>query len=219
MVTQRPRPRKAQRYDADSLLDVAVAVFTQRGYDGTSMERLARAAGITKSSFYHHVAGKEELLRRSLDRALDGLFGVLDEPGARDGRAIDRLEYVIRGSIRVLVAELPHVTLLLRVRGNTRVERAALERRREFDRHVTKLVVAAQEEGDLRCEVDPRLTARLLFGLVNSITEWYRPNRGLTATRLADAVVELALGGLRRRDHPPAGGPGRQPDRYRHNHP
>jgi len=190
--------RRTQRYDADSLLAVAVRVFTERGYDGTSMEQLARAAGITKSSFYHHVDSKEELLRRSLDRALDGLFGVLDEQGGREGRAIDQLEYVIRGSIRVLVDELPHVTLLLRVRGNTPVERRALERRREFDHLVTKLVLAAEEEGDLRPSLDEGLTARLLFGMVNSIIEWYRPNRALTPDKLADAVVDLALDGLRR---------------------
>jgi AcrR family transcriptional regulator len=200
VANERTRPKRTQRYDADSLLDVAVRVFTERGYDGTSMEHLAKAAGITKSSFYHHVESKEELLRRSLDRALDGLFGVLDEQGAREGRAIDRLEHVIRGSIRVLVDQLPHVTLLLRVRGNTGVERRALERRREFDHLVTKLVLAAEEEGDLRPSVDEGLTSRLIFGMVNSITEWYRPNRGLPPARLADAVVDLALDGLRRRD-------------------
>lgn len=197
MANDGGRPKRTQRYDADSLLDVAVRVFTERGYDGTSMEQLAKAAGITKSSFYHHVPGKEELLRRSLDRALDGLFGVLDEPGACEGRAIDRLEYVIRGSIRVLVDELPHVTLLLRVRGNTAVERRALERRREFDHCVTKLVLQAEEEGDLRPTVDEGLTARLIFGMVSSVSEWYRPNRGLTPARLGDAVVDLALHGLR----------------------
>lgn len=186
-------------YDANSLLDVAVRVFTERGYDGTSMEHLAAAAGITKSSFYHHVAGKEELLQRALDRALDSLFGVLDEPGAKQGRAIERLEHVIRGSIRVLIDELPHVTLLLRVRGNTPVERHALERRREFDDMVASLVRAADEEGDLTPAVDARLTERLIFGMVNSITEWYRPNRGLAPASLADAVIELVLGGLRGR--------------------
>lgn len=189
---------RAQRHDADSLLGVAVQVFTERGYDGTSMEHLARAAGITKSSFYHHVPSKEELLRRSLDRALDGLFAVLDEEGARTGPAIGRLEHVIRGSIRVLTGELPHVTLLLRVRGNTPVERRALERRREFDHRVTALVRQAEDEGDLRPSVDEGLAARLLFGMVNSITEWYRPGGDLTSRRLADAVVGLALDGLRR---------------------
>jgi AcrR family transcriptional regulator len=192
---------KRNRYDVESLLAVAVEVFGERGYDGTSMDDLARAAGITKSSFYHHVKGKEELLGRSLDRALGGLFAALEEAEAGDGAAVARLEGLLRGSVAVLVAELPHVTLLLRVRGNTETERSGLARRREGDHRVTALVAAAEAEGDLRPGADPALTARLLFGLINSLTEWYRPGGGLGEPALADAVVELALGGLRvRRD-------------------
>ena len=91
--------------------------------------------------------------------------------------------------MRVLAEELPFVTLLLRVRGNSEVERAALHRRREFDRLVTALVRAAEAEGDVRPDVDPAVTSRLLFGTVNSLTEWYRPDGGLTpddARRRAD---------------------------------
>ena len=190
---------KRSRYDVESLLAVAVEVFGERGYDGTSMDDLARAAGITKSSFYHHVKGKEELLRRSLDRALDGLFAALESAEAAPGAAVARLEELLRGSVAVLVAELPHVRLLLRVRGNTETERAALARRREFDHRVTALVAAAEAEGDLRPGADPALTARLLFGLINSLTEWYRPGGDLGEPALADAVVALALVGLRLR--------------------
>lgn len=193
------KPRGRPGYDLDSLLMVAVEVFNERGYDGTSMEDLAQRLGITKSAIYHHVPGKAEMLRLSVDRALDALFAVLDEPAARAGRAIDRLEHVVRRSVEVLVAELPFVTLLLRVRGNTAVERQALARRREFDRVVTDLVELAGKEGDIRPDVDPALTARLLFGLVNSLTEWYRPGLELTRTDLADALVKVAFDGLRRR--------------------
>src|SRR4028118_2211571 len=94
------------------------------------MERLSQATGRTKSSIYHHVSGKEELLRLAVSRALDALFAVLEEDGATSGPAVERLEHVVRGSARVLAAELPYVTLLLRVRGNTATERWALERRR-----------------------------------------------------------------------------------------
>jgi AcrR family transcriptional regulator len=143
------------------------------------------------------VPGKVELLRLALDRALDALFAVTEESAATEGRAIERLEHVVRGSVRVLAAELPFVTLLLRVRGNSEVERAALQRRRAFDRFVTELVRAAEEEGDVRPDVDPAVTSRLLFGTVNSLAEWYRPDGGLTAEELADAVVATAFDGLR----------------------
>ncbi|MFE0509231.1 TetR/AcrR family transcriptional regulator, partial [Streptomyces sp. NPDC058964] len=105
---------KRDTYTPETLLSVAVQVFNERGYDGTSMEHLSRAAGISKSSIYHHVTGKEELLRRAVSRALDELFGILDEEHARVGSAAERLEYVVRRMVEVLMAELPYVTLLLR---------------------------------------------------------------------------------------------------------
>jgi AcrR family transcriptional regulator len=184
-------------YDLDSLLAVVVTVFNERGYDGTSMEDLSARLGISKSSIYHHVEGKAELLRLSLDRALDALFAVTVEPAALHGAPIERLEHLVRRSVQVLAAELPYVTLLLRVRGNTEVEQHALARRREFDRFVGELVAAAARAGELRADIEPGLISRLLFGTVNSLIEWYRPDRGLQATELADAVVEVVFGGLR----------------------
>jgi AcrR family transcriptional regulator len=197
MTGQAPARRGRPGHSLDSLLDVAVAVFNERGYEATSMDELATRLGVTKSAIYHHVPSKVELLRLALDRALDALFAVLDEPGATTGPAIDRLEHVVRGSVRVLTSQLPFVTLLLRVRGNSPVETEALRRRREFDRIVTALVRAAEEEGDVRPDVDPAVTSRLLFGTVNSLTEWYRPGRGLDADALADALVTTTFGGLR----------------------
>lgn len=177
-----------------SLLEVAVGEFITRGYDATSMEHLSQAAGITKSSFYHHFSGKEALLRAALERALDRLFAILDEPGAQHGPPLERLRYIVRGQVRVLIEDLPYVTLLLRVRGNTETERWALERRRAFDAHVASLVRDAVVAGDLRPDVESWLAARLLSGLVNSVVEWYRPGRG--TANLPDAVARAAFDGI-----------------------
>lgn len=102
-------PRRGSRpaYDISSLVEVAARVFIERGYDATSMEDLSAAAGITKSSFYHHVRGKEGLLRAALERALDGLFDILDEPDAVTGPPLARLRYIVRRQVDVLAAELP----------------------------------------------------------------------------------------------------------------
>jgi AcrR family transcriptional regulator len=196
--TRRARGEAGARrpvYDASSLLTVAVAEFNTRGYDATSMEDLSRAAGITKSSFYHHVSGKEELLRAALLRALDGLFGILEEPAAQDGPALARLQHIIRRQVEVLTSELPYVTLLLRVRGNTETERWALARRRAFDASIASLVAEAVADGEVRPGVDPLLAARLLSGTVNSIIEWYRPGRPGTE-RLPDDIVRVVSDGI-----------------------
>jgi len=196
-------PRRGRPgYDLESLLAVAVTVFNERGYDGTSMEDLSRRLRISKSSIYYHVDSKEDLLALALDRALDGLFSVADQVTASAESAIERLEHLVRGSVYVLVDRLPYVTLLLRARGNTGTERRALARRRQFDQIVADLVKEAERDGDIRPDVDPAVTARLLFGLVNSLVEWYRPGNRATsrdeaAGRLADAVCAVAFDGLR----------------------
>lgn len=192
-----PRRGRPPRFTADELLDVVVAEFITRGYDATSMEDLARATGMTKSAIYHHVAGKEALLRLAVGRAVDALFALLDEPESCTGAAVDRLAHVVRRSVDVLAGELPYVTLLLRVRGNTETERWALDRRREFDRRLAGLVQDAIDAGDVRGDLDPRLVTRLLFGTVNSIVEWYRPQTGHGPVEVADALVAMTFDGLR----------------------
>jgi len=193
-----PRPRLSVRpaYDLDDIVDIAVRVFLERGYDGTSMEDLARAAGITKSSFYYHVSGKEEILERGVNRALDALLSVLDEPGALDGRALDRLRHILRRMVEIVAVRLPEVALLVRATGNTQTEKRALERRREFDRAVTRLVRQAMRDGDVRAVPDPGLTTRLMLGMVVSVVGWYRPDGGTQPGALVAAVEDLAFRGL-----------------------
>jgi AcrR family transcriptional regulator len=181
-------------YDQQTVLRRAVEVFNRQGYDGTSMGDLARELGVGKSALYHHVPGKEALLSQALDEALDGLTAVLDRPAGTT--AYDRLRAAVRDSVRVLVDHLPAVTLLLRVRGNSEVELAALGRRREIDDRLAALVSAAAAEGSLRVDLPPDLVSRLLFGMVNSLVEWYRPGGPVDADALADALATLAFEGL-----------------------
>jgi AcrR family transcriptional regulator len=198
-----PRRRGRPGYEVESLLESSVEVFNERGYEAASMEDLSKRLGIAKSAIYHHVPGKEALLGMALDRALDGWSEAAERARALDAPAIVRLEMPVRGTVAVLESQLPYVTLLLRVRGNTDVERAALTRRRSFDSLVAELVAEAERDGDVRADVDPKSTARLLFGMVNSIVEWYRPDRRPAAPdSLADAVCAIAFDGLRVRKEP-----------------
>jgi AcrR family transcriptional regulator len=191
------RPRKA--YDIDSLTDVALGVFARKGFDGASMDDVARAAGISKAAIYHHVPSKEALLERGLTRALDALFAILHEKRCAVGTASDRLRYIVRRVTQTTLKLLPELSVLFRVRGNSPIELRAIGRRREFDRVVAALVAEAQRDGSLREEVDPRLAARLIFGLSNSMVEWYRPG-GTSPERLAAAVESLVFRGLDRRN-------------------
>ena len=200
MTERRGRPG----YDREGILNIAVEAFNEHGYDATPMGLLADRLGLSKSAIYHHFDSKDQILEVALDRAMSALEAARDTALDREQTAEARLVAVLRGAVRVLVAELPYVTLLLRVRGNTDVERNAVKRRRAFDRTMQQLVTAARDEGSLREDVDPGLVERLLFGMINSIAEWYRPQHGDTADVIADHVVSLATTGLFKPERIPA---------------
>ncbi len=193
-------PRRGRPgYDGDTVLRRAIELFNTQGYDATSVGDLARELGVTKSAIYHHVPGKEHLLAAALDEALDELSAVIRtavdaDPGTS---AHDRLRGAVEQSVRILVTHLPAVTLLLRVRGNSATEVAALARRREIDDQLASLVRAAAAEGSVRDDIAPELISRLLFGMVNSLIEWYHPDGPVDVDTLARSLTDLAFGGLR----------------------
>jgi|SRR6185312_15590890 len=201
MSTVASKPAGAKRgrpgHDQESVLSIAVQVFNKHGYDATSMGTLADNLGISKSAIYHHVPSKGDLLDMALDEALVPLEALGTDPRATTGTAAARLEFVLRSTIQVLIERQPYVTLLLRLRGNTEIERTALERRRAVDRRLADLVVSAQQEGSLRADIDPRTTTRLLFGTINSLVEWYRPDGPSTPQQVEDNAIAMMLDGLR----------------------
>lgn len=119
----------------------------------------------------------------------------LDTTG-RSGRAHDRLRATVEAAVRILASHQPSVTPLLRVHGNSALERSALERCRRTDEQLAALVRSAATEGDLRADVDPDVISRLIFGMVNSLVDWYRPDGPLDADVLATTISSVLFDGL-----------------------
>lgn len=185
--------------DRDDVISAAVRLFNDHGYEATTIGMIADQLGISKSAIYHHVRSKEELLAAALDHAMGSLEAVLADEQSQAGDAVARLEFVMRGTVTVLTNELAEVTLLLRLRGNTELERRILQRRRRFDRAVAQLMQDLADEQNFGSDTEPRATTRLVFGMINSITEWYRPDGPLGTQALGDLVVRLVFQGLRAR--------------------
>lgn len=194
----RPVRRGRPGHDRDDVIRAGVELFNAQGYDATSVSDLTRRLGVTKSALYHHVDSKEQILEIALEEALGGLEKALQD-ALTETTAASRLTAIIRGAVQVLTARQPQVTLLLRLRGNSVIEAAALERRRRFDHTVTGLVREAQAEGLVRADLDAGVATRLIFGMINSVVEWYRPDGPVDPDLLGEEILAVTLGGLQPR--------------------
>ncbi|MDO8145397.1 MULTISPECIES: TetR/AcrR family transcriptional regulator [unclassified Isoptericola] len=194
----RGAPRRGRPgHDRNSMLEVIVQVFTDHGYDASSLEMIARRLGLSKSAVYYHFSSKAEMLEIALERALGELERVFDEAESQPGDAVSRIGYIVRHAVLVACERRQYLTLLLRLHGNSDVELRALERRRVLTARLRGTFEAARDEGSLRDDLDPGLAARFTFGLVNSLVEWYRPDGPIDPEALADALLSYVRTGLR----------------------
>lgn len=76
------------------------------------------------------------------------------------------------------------------------MEKQILERRRLITRRFIDFVASAQEEGAVRSTLDAGMVARLTFGMINSLVEWYRPDGPISPEELSEIMPDFVFRGL-----------------------
>lgn len=193
-------------YAREDVIRIAVEEFNARGYEATSMGALAERLGLSKSAIYHHITSKEEILVEATDKALAELGAVVDHALAETGEPVGQLRLLIAGTTRVLCEYPAYVRLLLRLRGNTEVELGIMARRRVITRTLIDVVDQARAEGSLRTDLDSGVVGRLIFGMINSIVEWYRPDGKYSPEDLASLTPQMIFDGIVRGEGASGGG-------------
>ena len=212
-----PQPKWSRRPQARprEILAAALRLFADRGYTATSLEDVARAAGVTKGTIYYYFRSKEALLMQ------------LAEVGDRE--AVDELEDLVRDNPGPVS---PQLRLILRkgfaeptddARRQLRVVYLALhsDAPRLFARAIQKtlvrgwaiivrLIERGKATGEFRSDVDARVAARVFTsGLIMQLL--WRNSMGLGTletidpARMVDSTIELFLHSLRPTVRVPAG--------------
>jgi long-chain acyl-CoA synthetase len=99
---ERLQHRSAKR---DAVLQAAARLFTQRGFQGTSLDDIAQSLRVTKPTLYHYVQNKEEILFECVQRGLQGFRAGIDDLALRglDGRA--RMHAVLRSYAGIVTSD------------------------------------------------------------------------------------------------------------------
>lgn len=79
---------------ATDLRQIALVEFARSGYAGTSLQRIADLAGLSKSAVLYHFASKEALLEASIGPAIEKLADILRVAGLQSSEGLDRRRFV-----------------------------------------------------------------------------------------------------------------------------
>jgi AcrR family transcriptional regulator len=157
----------------ERVLSVAAVEFARDGYAGTSMRRIAAAAGIQAGSVYFHFDSKDDLL---IEIARQGTAVTLERARAAeaalgpDAPTAARLRAAIRVHLQTLGDHGAHAAAVIRVldEAPAAVRDEHRRRNRTYSRWWLTLIRAAQTDGTLDPTLDPRLVRDLVFGMLNA---------------------------------------------------
>jgi len=191
-------PTKPQEIGrVEEVVEVALRLFLDRGYDNTPMSLLAKRLGLTKAGIYHHFASKEDLLflvhQTAMERGLKPVF----DAAARESDPERRLRVFLYEHSRMLALD-PAAMLLIREARRLSPKHLQHIRktwRRGFD-VVRDAIMELQQQGRCRGDVEPTFAAFAGIGMASWIAYWFDPARPVSAEAVAKTMADIFIAGL-----------------------
>ncbi len=178
------------------ILARAAALFARGGYPGTSMNQVAEACGLSKATLYHYYRDKYQLLVSIAEGHVSRLQAVVDESLREQAQPQRRMRTLIARLVEEYAnAQNEHRVLTEDVKFLAPPDR---ERILAQERAVVSAFagVVAALRPDLQEAALSKPLTMLLFGMVNWMFTWMKPDGALSYEQMAPVVTELFLGGL-----------------------
>jgi AcrR family transcriptional regulator len=201
----RPERRSNQERREQSIEQVLAAAleqFVTRGYHSTSIDDIARAAGLTKGAVYFYFKGKSALLLELLSQSSVLYTTIFREMQDSGEGAAQQLEMFVEWAARVGTqnSELLLLPILMSLEFNDRDAEVEQALDRLYDRYhdeMERVVVLGQETGEFNDSLSPREEAAVLVAFTDGmLLEWIRRSKRLDGARLVQSAKALISGGL-----------------------
>jgi AcrR family transcriptional regulator len=186
------------------LIKAAASAFKEQGLSNTSVDDVARAAGVDRASLYYYFGTKKELFDAVVLDALISNIEIAERICSDDDRPIEKLGRLIKRlmisyaeyypQLYVYVQENPaQIGSASKLNGGVDI----LELQRRFDRALIDIVQQGIDAGEFRSDLSPRVAAFGIIGMVNWSHRWFKPDGPVSAADVGETFAKLACDGLR----------------------
>jgi AcrR family transcriptional regulator len=177
------RAAQAER-TRQQILETAQRLFTEHGYDATSLQMIADEMGLTKAAVYYHFRAKTDILHAAMQPGIQRLKALLDEAAAIRGRRA-RIEHLVNGFVDFLIRNRHYAVM------------ASTDPAAKRDKLDTEAMTMRRRALTLLFGDSPTGTERLCFNAVFFIPECLPDLADLTDDELREALQTTMLHMLR----------------------
>jgi AcrR family transcriptional regulator len=181
-------------YKRERILEEAVKLFYERGFNATTLDDIAAELGVTKPFIYTHFRSKVELLAALCKPTIELSLAAVANAAASTGTPAQKLYRAVDEFTRVVLQRQPNIAIYFREEKN--LSKASLIEintlRKQFDRLLSGLLREGVESGDFQIP-DVNLTALAIGGMISWAYTWHRPGGRLNVDDMGARMGKLAL--------------------------
>lgn len=178
------------------ILLTSAEVFAEKGYHHASIRDISRSTGISLAGLYYYFNNKEELLylivQNAFDTALEQLRASVD-----NYEGSNKVRFFIRNHLATFIGHLAVAKVVVHEAENLtgKYRESILAKQRDYFDFLLQLLEEQRNRNQKSTEVDPKLAALALFGMMNWIYTWYDPEKSRGTEEVADAMADIFLRG------------------------
>jgi AcrR family transcriptional regulator len=180
------------------ILDAAVRLFAEKGFDATSVQEIVERAAVTKGAMYHYFKSKDDLLYEVYHGLISQQLADLERILAAGLPPAETVRSIIVDLVETTTARLAEAAVFAREMhklGDQPMTVLRAQRRRYHDTF-RDVVAAGQRDGVFADVASPDTITLVVFGVVNQLPQWYQPAGPKTPRELGHEIASFVLAGL-----------------------
>ena len=193
-----PKPKSIQK--RKEIYAGIAHLFASKGFHSTSMRDIAGELGMNPSSLYHYFKGKEDMLFKLMNDAMDEALVIIEEICGADITPEEKLTRVLVYYTRYFAGEQEREILLVNEIGslNGEFQRILLEKQRRYVHLIRSILCELADAGRMK-PLDPTTALFAFFGMVHYTIKWYDKDGPVGLDKLAESFLEIFTKGILRR--------------------
>jgi AcrR family transcriptional regulator len=171
-------------------------MFEEHGCHHATVDTLADALNITKQTVYYYFESKKDLLAEIVRRLQEDTIKLFEKAQRLEGTGIEKLRAALLGYAELATSDFGRCQhIVLRADLDPETRRESDRRIRDAERSVMSLIEAGISDGSIR-PVNVRVLYFTIFGALNSLAVWFKPDGRLSVQEVANIQVGILLRGI-----------------------
>jgi len=179
----------------EQISEIAAELISTEGYKGTSLQKIADKVGVHKSTLFHYIKSKKDLLVHILEQSGDTLAANLERLSSlKELKPEEKLRAAFEYHLSSVIEDIGGLNIYLYEMKMLppKYRKIYTQKRKNYEKYFETIVTEMKKSGFFE-GLDAKVVTFAILGMLNSIPRWYRPEGRLTIKEVSDILFKIIV--------------------------